>query len=437
MHGVVLFNSPVFKVTYHSMLGPPLGLAYVASYLLHTGYEVTAIDFNVSGLNLARVKRVIENEKPSLVGISSSTETYPNALEIAKCVKSVGRDVKVAMGGPHPTTLPEHVLAEDYVDFVVVGEGEKTMLELSKYILKEEGELENIKGLCYKGDANTIKINERRAPSDPDEFPYPARELFPLEFYPLKWTILTSRGGCPFKCPFCSVSVICPYPKKYRSPEKIFYELKMLIETQDVEYVFFTDDLFTFNKKWVYDLLNLLKELEYPLKWGCSTRVDLVDKGLLKEMASAGCCTIQYGVESGAQKILDSVKGIKKEQVLEAVQAAKEEEMDVSCSFMIPFPEDTKETIYETKEFMKKIYEKGAQILLSYTVPFPGTYFYEHSKELGIRILAKDWGEFDAKHNIIETMHLSKEEIEELVKEVVEGLGLKSSLDTSLYHSFS
>jgi radical SAM superfamily enzyme YgiQ (UPF0313 family) len=411
------------------MLGPPLGLAYIGSYLLHAGYEVAAIDLNVSGLNLSRVKMIVEEDEPSLVGISSSTESYPSALKIAECVKSVDKDVKVVMGGPHPTTLPQQVLAEDCVDFVIVGEGEKTMLELSKYILEGKGELKNIKGLGYKVEGKMIKINGRRPSSDPDEFPYPARELFPLELYPLKWTILTSRGGCPFKCPFCAVPVIWPYPKKYRSPEKIFYELKMLIETWDVEYVFFTDDLFTFNRKWVYDLLSFLKKLEYPLKWGCSTRVDLVDEDLLKRMASAGCCTIQYGVESGSQKILDSVKGIKKEQVLKAVQAAKEEGMDVSCSFMIPFPEDTKETLYETKEFMKKVYEVGGRILLSYTVPFPGTYFYEHSKELGIKILTDDWSEFDAKHNIIETAHLSKDEIEELVHAIVEELGLKSSLN--------
>ena len=425
MAEIVLINSPVTKWSPHSSLSPPLGLAYIASSLLQEGYEVTAVDFNISGLNLRRVDRIVKRNRPVIVGISSHTETYPNALKIARRIKSVDEDVKIVMGGPHPTVLPEQVLKEESVDFVVVGEGERTMVKLARYILEGEGGLENIEGLGYK-DGGELRINERGKPLDPDKLPYPARELFPLEFYRDKWTVLTSRGGCPFKCPFCAVSAIWGGSKRARDPKKIMDEVEVLIRKYGANYIYFVDDTFTLYREWVYSLLDLLNELDYSLKWGCSTRVDLVDKELLRNMAAAGCSAIQYGVESGSQRILDSVKGIKKEQVLEAVKAAKDSGMDVVCSFMIPFPEDTKETLRETKEFMKKLRRLGSRVLLSYTAPFPGTYLYEHAEELGIKILANSWDEFDAKHNVIETKYLSNRDIQKLVEEIVEEVGLKS-----------
>ena len=206
-------------------------------------------------------------------------------------------------------------------------------------------------------------------------------------------------------------------------------EMRMLIEAYGASYIFFADDIFTLDRRWVYALLGLLEGLEYPLEWGCATRVDLVDREVLRKMAGVGCQAIQYGVESGCQTILDSVKGIQKEQVLEAVKVARDAGInDVASSFMIPFPEDTKETIRETKEFIKQVHAAGSKILMSYTTPYPGTHFYEHADELGIRILAKRWDEFDAKHNVMETKYLSSEEIEGLVAELVQETGLQRSI---------
>jgi radical SAM superfamily enzyme YgiQ (UPF0313 family) len=144
-------------------------------------------------------------------------------------------------------------------------------------------------------------------------------------------------------------------------------------------------------------------------------------------MARSGCRAIQYGVESGAQEILDSVKGIKKEEALEAVRGAREAGIDVASSFMIPFPEDTPQTIRETKTFIKQLHSAGSKILMSYTTPYPGTRFYQRSGELGLKILAKAWDEFDAKHNVLETKYLSAGQIDELVAELVQELGLLRS----------
>ena len=341
-------------------------------------------------------------------------------------MKELDETINVVMGGPHPTILPEQVLDGGAVDFVVVGEGESTIVELAKYLEEGTDQFQNIRGLGYRDGG--VKINDRRELLDPDEIPYPTRDLFPLEFYQDRWNLLTARGSCPFKCPFCSASHIWEGRRRARRPEGVVDEMRMLVEAYGASYIFFADDIFTLDRKWVSALLRLINELDYPIEWGCATRVDLVDRELLREMAAAGCRAIQFGVESGCQTILDSVKGIEKEQVLQAVKGARESGIDVASSFMIPFPEDTKETIRETREFIKQVHSAGSKILMSFTTPYPGTHFYEHADELGIRILAEGWDEFDAKHNVMETKHLSSREIDILVTELVQETGLQRSV---------
>ena len=126
-------------------------------------------------------KPIVAREKPQVVGISAHTETYPNGLAIANRLKELDPAIAVVMGGPHPTILPEQVLAADAVDFVVVGEGEATMAELAGQLATGAAAFQEIRGLAYKDGG--LKINGRRQSLHPDDLPYPARDLFPLEFY--------------------------------------------------------------------------------------------------------------------------------------------------------------------------------------------------------------------------------------------------------------
>ena len=428
---IVLFNAPVVIRSSHSRLTPPLGLAYLAAALMRAGYGVSALDFNVSGLNLRRVENVVEWGKPAVVGISAHTETYTAALEIARKVKLLDEKIRIVMGGPHPSIMPERVLQEARIDYVVMGEGEETLVELLRHILEGSGDPAEIPGLAFRDENGAIRVNERRALLDPDDLPCPARDIFPLELYEEKWNVLTARGSCPFKCPFCSASHIWGGRRKARSPRSTIEEVKMLAEVYGANHIHFTDDIFTVNKKWVYEIIDLLNELRYPLTWGCATRVDCVDEHLIRAMASAGCTGIQYGIESGSQTILDSVKGIRKEQVLDAVKASVHAGIKVTSSFMIPFPDDTKETIRETKHFIKQVLDAGSEMVMSYTTPHPGTDFYERADEFGLKILTGRWEEFDAKHNILDTRYLSHQEIDELLEEMVRELGLKRRITTS------
>ncbi|MHB9003016.1 MAG: B12-binding domain-containing radical SAM protein [Coriobacteriia bacterium] len=424
---ILLINAPVTVRNPHAHLSPPLGLAYIASSLRAEGHRVSAIDLNVSGLNHARIAGIIQRERPDIVGISAMTETITNGIAVAQTVKELAPDTVVVMGGAHPTILPFEVLAEDAVDFVVVGDGERTMVELVSYLGGDGPDLADIAGLGYK--APEAHVNERRALLHPDSLLLPARELFPTEFYAEPYNVLIATGSCPYRCPFCSAAAIWEGRRNVRSLESVVQELRSLQRDYGVEYVFFSDDIFTLDKKWVYDLLEQMKTLDFPMRWGCATRADLVDPELLRAMAVGGCQGIQYGVESGSQQILDTVKHIKKEQVLDAVNAAVAEGIEIACSFMVPFPDDTTETIAETGKFMRELADAHADLILNYTCPFPGTYFWDHAEELGLTILPKTWSEYDAKHVVMETRNLSKAQIQSAVEKIVRNLGLRKTTE--------
>ena len=425
---IMLVNAPVTVSNEHARLTPPLGLAYLASALIEAGYRVGAVDYNVSGLNLRRVDSFVSYDKPRIVGISAHTETYGNALRIAARVKEQAPETVVVLGGAHATILPEAALAEECVDYVVVGAGERSIVELARFVLEGEGRLEDVPGLGWVDGGGVARVNARAELPDPDDFPRPARHLFPLEFYADKYNVLTATGSCPYRCPFCSAASVWQGRRKLRSPKSVVDEIRWLQANYPVDRVFLTDDILTVNKKWVRDLAEELGTLQHPMRWGCATRVDTVDDELLRVMAAAGCDGIQFGVESGAQSILDSVKGIERAQVLRAVEGAVAAGIEVVSSFMVPFPEDTRETLAETHRFIKDVGAAGSRILLSYTCPYPGTRFYDEADDLGITILAKDWDEYDAKHVTMETRHLRAAEIEEIVEAIAADIGLTKSI---------
>lgn len=428
MMRVLLIQAPVSFRSPHAQLSPPLGLAYVAQYLLDRGHAVELLDLNVTGFNPERIKARLNRVRPEAVGISSHTETYPNALAIAELVKSHDPAVTVLFGGPHASILPLEVLAESSVDYVAVGEGEQTAAELLAAL--QEGAhphtLGTITGLGHK-TGGTPTLNPPREPLDAAAIGRPARQLLSLEFYEDAHNVLTSRGGCPYRCPFCSASQMWGGRRRMRPVAHIIEEIGELVRDHGAQRVFFVDDILTFDARWLDELMDGIEEAGFDISWGCATRVDRVDRRMLHRMAQTGCSGIQFGIESGSQEILDSVKGIRVDDALDAVRSAVAEGINVACSFMIPFPEDTEETLAQSMEFMRKVQEAGGRLLISMTTPFPGTMYYERADSLGLGILTDDWELFDCKHVVMQTRHLSAERIEGLSEQMAIGLGLSKT----------
>lgn len=429
---VLLVNAPVRKVTRHARLSPPLGLAYIGAVLLEAGYDVSALDLNVTAMDEAQLRQTLASLSPRILGISTYTETYLSGLIIAGLGKEVNPETTVVIGGPHATVLHQEVAGETGIDVVVRGEGERTMLELADCLIRGKGSLAEVKGITY-GDSGLVRTTGTRLPiNDPDELPLPARHLFSFPVYGYPNTVLTSRGGCPFVCRFCAVNNIWNGKRRFRSPEKVAEEILNMVANGQAEEINFSDDTFTLSREYVIELCHLLGQIRrsIPLRWRCSTRVDLVDEELLREMHSVGCYSIQFGVEAGSQEILDSMgKNMTLGQTRKAVSMALDAGIEVTCSFMFPHPEDTEDTIREQKRFMKELAGMGVAETLAMTTPFPGTYYHQHADELGIKILANSWDEYDCKHLVIATKHLPEAKLQALLQELVSYVGMQKAVN--------
>jgi len=431
MSDILLVQAPLKnpRISKQYWSNPPLILGYIASVLMKEDYQVSAVDFNISGLNPIRAGNIIKSEQPKIVAIFASTEPYLNALKIARIAKEVDPDIHIVMLGPHPSIMYDETIAEPDVDYIVRGEGEFAMLELANYLIRNEGELAGIRNLVYAKDGEVVANPERPPLENVEKIPYPARELFPLEFYPYPGAVRTAWGGCPANCRFCNVPVFRGKGYVPRKAEDIAQEILYLLKNFPfIDVVKLIDDTFFLEKDHLLHFTQLLKTLEASREWSwtCTTRVNLVDEESLQAVYESGCSTILVGAESGSHRILDSIeKGITPDRVREVVKMAKDIGLRINVTFMFPFPEDTKETIRQTKEFMIELKNMGANLIVAHTTPCPGTYLYEHANELGIKILADSWEDFDAKHLIITTKYLGEEELEELFKEIVRDVGFE------------
>jgi radical SAM superfamily enzyme YgiQ (UPF0313 family) len=428
MCAVFLVNPPIsnrVELYRQNRSSPPLGLAYISATLIENNINVAAIDMNVPFVDFSTLETRLGEEQPKIVGISAYTETYSNALRIARIAKRVNPEVVTVMGGPHVTFLPCNAVEVPEVDIAVRNEGEITMLELARYFRDGFGSLDEIKGVTFMRDGKCISTPPRPLISDLDSLPFPASHIFLLSQYQYPINISSARG-CPYKCIFCAAEAMSGNSYRLRSPESVIDELTQSFERHRFQFFTFVDDTFSAFPDRTQRMCDLIKASDINVQWQCSTRIDSIakNKDMLKRMADAGCKAVTYGVESGSQSILNSIKkGTTVEQVRKVVKWTLELGMNAYCSFMIPHPEDTVETVLQTKKLMVELLKAGAIVSISFTVPFPGTYLYEHMRELGVTALSKNWDDFStSREPIISTKHLSLEAIKSLHNDIVSTL---------------
>jgi radical SAM superfamily enzyme YgiQ (UPF0313 family) len=361
---------------------PPLGLAYLAAVLELAGHQVAIFDFsldpNASSADEVRRVRAFD---PQLVGITAMTSVYKSALETAILLKAeLGRPIVI--GGPHATMYPERVLAESpVIDYVVRGEGEETIQALARALEGGSRELGAISGLTYRLRGEIISNPDRPLISNLDALPFPARHLFDLERYGLRTpdgqpmvTILSSRG-CPYNCSYCFKGIV-GRTYRQRSPDNIIAEIRQIIDRYGIHNFYFIDDLFTIDTRRLNAIADRIINAALDIRWQCLGRVDRVNAEILKKMYAAGCRQIHFGIESGNQQILERInKGIKLDQVRQAVRWAQEAGIHVKGYFMLGLPGDTEGTMQQTVDLAVELNLDEA--MFSLTTPFPGTRLWE------------------------------------------------------------
>lgn len=366
------------------LITPPLGLGYLSSYLKSHSFETKIID----GLNLDLDNVAIaENCKDyDLIGITCLTDQYLETIDLCQRLKAMGKTI--VLGNVHPSVLPEKTLRETGADYIVVGEGEITLLELVKALsagLKPEG----IAGLQFIGQEN---FQPRAMIENLDELPIPDwQQIDPRTYqkaphgaliknFPVA-PIVTTRG-CPYTCKFCASPNFWGQRFRSRTPEKVVEEIEYLINNFGVKEIHFEDDNLTLNREHIVNICNLILDKKLNISWATpnGVRADRVDLELLKLMKKAGCYYIVFGIESGNQEILD---GINKKEKLEAIETAVKLAHSIGIMtqgfFILGLPGETEQTIINSVEFAKKIPLDRAQFLILDLLP--GSALYNEHKE--------------------------------------------------------
>jgi radical SAM superfamily enzyme YgiQ (UPF0313 family) len=287
------------------------------------------------------------------------------------------------MGGAHATMLPEETMVTGpAIDIIVKGEGDETILDLLK-ALESDIPLGAVAGIYYRSEGTIRQTTERASGVDMDLLPFTAFHLLPWKLYrphpphgmSMPFAAVVTSRGCPYHCAFCSKPV---FGTKFRgqSADRVVDELAYLQDRFGVKEIAFYDDSFTLDKKRTHAIADKIISSGLKISWTCETRVNLVDRELLRHMKQAGCYAVAYGIESASPEILKTLhKDTTLQQVEEAILNSREAGLQVIGYFMLGSPGETPETIQQTIAFSKKLKVDFAQF--SVTTPFPGTELYD------------------------------------------------------------
>jgi anaerobic magnesium-protoporphyrin IX monomethyl ester cyclase len=377
---------------------PPLNLMYLASSLEKEDYKVEIVDDDLEQKGYENVSKQAEKISPQLIGVTATTSTINSALKYLDLIKKVLPDSLTVIGGPHTTFMPYETLKDtENLDVVVIGEGEETMVDLTNLTTQDHENIDDVKGIVYRDlkDGKLKTTQNRPLIKDLDELPFPARHLVPFESYGVSQGqtggIITSRG-CVYNCNYCSSSLIMGKKFRSRTPTNVVDEIEELIDKYHINDIGFMDDTFMLNKQRASDIADEIKARDLDMTFVASSRVDRVDKKLLKNLKSSGLKTIYYGVESGSQRILDLMKkGITLKNVEDAVSMAKDVNLEVLTSFILGYPGETEEDMNTTIDFSTKLDSDYCQY--SILTPFPGTPIYKDLLEKNL-IDNEEWDRY-------------------------------------------
>lgn len=372
---------------------PPIGIAYLAAMLEKENISVSILDANALNLGRDAIAERIRKENPDIVGVTAMTLISINATAVCRIAKEVSKAVTV-IGGPHVTLFQKETLESPYVDYAMDGEAEYTFLEFVRAIANN-GPVDDIGGMVYRKDGEVI-ANKISIVEDLNSLPFPAVHLLPNDRYSLAnaknpfGSIVTSRG-CPFKCCFCIRGPIDRYVR-FRDPENVVDEIEYLVKDYKVKEINIRNDTVTVKRAHMSGICEELLKRNIKIRWQGPTRVDCVDKELLKLMKRAGCHTVRYGIESGNQNVLNRMgKGTTLKQIRDAVRWTKEAGIDIMAYFMVGYIDETESEMMDTINFARELNPDGA--IFSIGTPLPATDLFNKALEKGL-IEESYWREY-------------------------------------------
>lgn len=382
---------------------PPLGLIYIATYLKkYSDIDVEIIDAECEKLGYVEVADEVNNRVPDIIGIYASSFTIKDTYQVLWHIRKNNKKAKIVLGGPHIEIFPEESLQFPEVDYVVMGEGEVSFLELV-HAIKNNEDVGRIKSIGFKNNGKMVFNEQRLVIKNLDDLPLPMRELSNYRKYysiignkELATNIMASRG-CPYRCPFCYT----PYQGtlRLRSTESIIAELIDCAKRLGIREFFFFDENFTSLPKMAAGICDGIINNKLDINFYIRSRIDTLHEDLVKKLKKAGCLRIQLGIESGSQRILEKMnKRITLDTIQKTVSIIRKYEIPVFADFMIGYSTETLEEMEATIEFSKKLGIDYAQFGI--TMFMPNTILYREALASGF--LKEDFWKNLAMNPLIE-----------------------------------
>ena len=416
---IMLIEPPFYRLYHdqHCLVKYPLALGYLSGCIIkNTDWSVQTYnaDFNtekkrfapeidyVSGEGFKRylssledysmpiwkeVKNSIEKYNPSVIGISAKTQNFISATIVARIAKEINPSIKVIVGGVHPTMNGSKVLDCKNIDFLCIAEGENTIVELL-LALEKNTELNLVDGIVFRNNGKIVSTKPRAYVQDLDTLDFPLinapKVLKDFDKYPKEaFGYVFGSRGCPYACTFCESKSMWTRKVRYRSPENIVAELKLMQEF-GINRVNFDDDTFGISKKNI-KILNDLMHDELPnMTYTCETVVQLAkDENVVKDMKRGGCTGTFVGIESGNNEILRKIKKTQTtDECIQAMRNLQKHGIEAHAFIMVGFPSETEETFKQTMDFIPKL--KPDSVIFSIFTPYPGSDLYYECKDEGI-----------------------------------------------------
>ncbi|HPA25371.1 MAG TPA: radical SAM protein [bacterium] len=401
----------------------PLELAYMAS-LFRGEHEVKLLDANALNLDLGQTVAEIKNFQPDILILTSTPLDrweVPSHSHIKLLINNLIKTINVLdipyviLTGAHGTIMPEKMLKETKVNFVVRGEPEMVVKDLVEKISVGEKDYSEIKGISYLQNGEIKNNADAKRIKNLDELPMPAYDLLPMEKYrytfndiPEPFSLMLTSRGCPFNCTYC-LKVMMPDFYITRSPENVAEEIKYLTKKFGVKGIYFQDWEFLIDKKRIATICDLILKENLEIKWGCNARAPDVDEEIVKKMKDAGCVRINLGFETGSQKVLDlAQKKVKVEEMKRAFEILKKYEINVGIYSILNLPGETRQTIAETENFLA---ENDLKTMCAPNLPIPylGTPLYEMlKKQEGKEVAWEDLDKYAGRVGVVQSPFLAK-----------------------------
>ena len=389
---VLMINPPRFKgipvireerceIIEGSSILTPYSLLQAAALIEKKVKNLKLIDANALNLEFKELEKIMKNINYNILIFKFTPTSFDEDVKVAKISKKVKPEA-ITIGICYSLShIAKDVMKEvKELDIYIRHEYEVVTPD----VIDNIDSLSRVNGIAYR-NKNKIIVNKDATPiSDYDSLPIAAFHLLPsLDPYYISvnhgkpFTIIYTSKGCPYTCMFCNVS---QSKLKLKSVDRIMKEIAYLKKNYNIKTISFFDETFTLDKKRVKEFCKRIKK--YKIKWYCNTRVNLVNLPLLKMMRKAGCRAISYGVESGSQKVLDTIsKRTTVEESANAIKWTYQVGIKMHCSFIFGLPGETEETIRETMQFIRKTLPMSVEFNIA--TPYPGTRLHKYCIEKG------------------------------------------------------